>query len=393
MDRELNPYKPGAGAKPPELVGRQREIDSFDLLVAMSRNGRAGRGMVLHGLRGVGKTVLLLTMSDLAERADWSVVHIEGRPGHSGAEAARKSLARSLVTTGRRLQRTKAAASAAADALRTISSFNVSVAGFEFGVEREVGRADSGNLEVDLEELVQDLIPALRKAGSVLAFFVDEMQDLDQEFLAALIAVQHRANQRDWPFYVFGAGLPSLPGALFRARSYAERLFDYRSIDRLDPVSARAAMLVPAERLGASFDSEAARLLLQEADGYPYFVQTFGQAAWDAAPDRTIDEPTARLAIVSGRASLDQGFYPARWERATPAERAYLRAMAVDGDGPSKTAELPARLGGRPAKTYSPNRQGLIDKGVIYSPARGLIAFSVPGMARYIRRHTDLDID
>ena len=383
----LNPYNPGSGLRPPTLEGRGAEIDAFDLLVARSHAGAPGRGIVLHGLRGVGKTVLLNDFARHAAAHGWFTVPVEGRTTRSGHAAARQKLVRSLGVAARSFAGSAPRSRSIIDALRSVTSFSLSVAGTGVAlvVDPAPGRADSGQVDVDLEELVEDLAPALAEHGGVFGVFIDEMQDLDPELLSVLLAVQHKAGQESWPFYVIGAGLPSLPSALSEARSYAERLFDYRHIGALPSGAARAALELPATRLGARFADGAAERLLEASGGYPYFIQTFGKAAWDAASGKSIDLEAATAAIQEGTASLDVGFFPARWDRATPAERTYLRGMAEDRDDGSSTATIAERLGLKPS-SLTPARGKLIEKGIIYAPERGRVAFTVPGMAGYIHR-------
>ncbi|WP_136709032.1 AAA family ATPase [Agromyces sp. H66] len=387
MRPELNPYSPGSGLNPPHLVGRQAEIDAFDLVVARTRAGHHNRGMILHGLRGVGKTVLLNQFREQAERAEWFIIELEGRPTETGQEAVRQRLARLMMLAGRRFLRGKHATGKVKQALGTIKSFSLSlgVASVELGLDANPGRADSGQIEIDFEELVEDLAPALREASSAFALFIDEMQDLDSELVVALLAAQHRAGQKNWPFYIFGAGLPSLPSVLSEARSYAERLFNYRNIGALERPAAADALTVPATRQGARYEDEAINVIVDAARGYPYFLQTYGQSAWGIAEGRVITADDAREAIIEGNAELDMGFFPARWDRATPAERNYLRAMARDGEDGSRTSELAERLKVKPA-SLSPARQNLISKGIIFMPERGRVAFTVPNMAAFIQR-------
>lgn len=228
-------------------------------------------------------------------------------------------------------------------------------------------------------------MPALHERQTAFGVFIDEMQDLDHELMAAILAVQHRAGQREWPFYVTGAGLPTLPSTLSAARSYAERLFNYREIGPLDDHAARRALVEPARVLGAVYDDDAAELLVRSSRGYPYFLQTYGQAAWDLGIGRIITIEDARGALARGNEELDMGFFPARWDRATPAERNYLGAMSVDEGAPSSTAQLAERLGTKQGR-LSPARQALIEKGIIYAPDRGLVAFTVPVMDEFVRR-------
>jgi hypothetical protein len=387
MEPALNPYAPGSGLQPPALVGRETEIDAFDLLIARSRAGRHSRGLVLHGLRGVGKTVLLNTFRSQAERAEWLLVDIEAQASESGREAARRTLGREISLAARRLYRGRGMSEAVHHALGTIRSFSARLGdiGFEVGVEPAKGRADSGRIDVDLLELVEDLVPALHERQIAFGLFIDEMQDLDDELMTAIVAVQHRAGQREWPFYVTGAGLPTLPSTLSAARSYAERLFNYREIGPLNDTAARRALVDPARVLGAAYDEEAADLLVASSRGYPYFLQTYGQAAWDLGIGRRITLDDARGALARGNEDLDMGFFPARWDRATPAERNYLAAMAIDAGAPSSTSLLAERLGAKPSRV-SPTRQSLIEKGIIYAPDRGLVAFTVPVMDEFVRR-------
>lgn len=394
MRPELNPYSPGSGLTPPYLVGRSNEIEMFDLIVARSRGRLHSRGMVLHGLRGVGKTVLLNRFREQAERADWFIIELEGRSSELGNEAVRQKLGRSLLLASRKLQRTKHATAGVKHALRTVKSFSLSlgVASIDIGLDALPGRADSGQIEIDFEEVVEDLAPALKETSAAFALFIDEMQDIDPELLVALLAAQHRAGQKGWPFYVFGAGLPSLPSVLSDARSYAERLFNYREIGALDSAAALEALTVPATRQGASFEEGAAEDIVLAANGYPYFLQTYGQASWEIASERTISRTDAAAAIIDGNAALDMGFFPARWDRATPAERQYLRAMSVDGDRGTRTSDVAERLTTRPT-SLSPARQSLIDKGIIYMPERGRVSFTVPNMAAFIQRQHEISAD
>jgi hypothetical protein len=389
MHSALNPYAPGAGLTPPELVGRSPEIDQFDLIVARSRRRLHTRGMVLHGLRGVGKTVLLNRFRDHAENAGWLVVELEGQSTAGGAESARRKLARELALAARRLYRGRSASDAVRAALASVSSFGASFGGvgFDIGIEPAAGRANTGRIEVDLEELVEDLVPALLENTTAFVLLVDEMQDLDTELLTALLAAQHRAGQRQWPFFLIGAGLPNLPATLSAARSYAERLFDYRHIGALPSGAAAEALTIPAEKNGASFESGALDLLVDASGGYPYYLQTYGSAAWDLAIDSVITVADAEGAVERGNVELDTGFFPARWDRATPSERQYLTAMAEDPDGTTATADVARRLSTRP-QSLSPARQSLIDKGIIYAPDRGKVAFTVPNMREFVLRRT-----
>lgn len=390
MDPALNPFNPGSGVRPPELVGRDEEIDAFDLLVARAKSNTVGdRGMVLSGLRGVGKTVLLNVFAEHARRNDWLVIQLEAQPGDAGKKATRAKLARELEVGARRL-RGKPAWSFLQNALNSIGNISASlgVAGVSASVTTKQGRADSGNLDIDLEELVEDVSLAMRKARGGFGLFIDEMQDLDEELLTILLSVQHLAGQRGWPFYIIGAGLPNLPGKISEARTYGERLFLYRTIGQVNEEAASEALALPINRLGASLAPDALSLLLSAANGYPFFLQVYGRAAWEASSEKIISADDAHVAVRHGTNDLDHGFFEARWQRATNAERLYLRAMAQDSDTPSSTGEIAERLGKSTSK-LAVIRSRLIDKGVVYAPEYGSIQFTVPGMAAFIGRQTE----
>lgn len=389
MESALNPYSPGSGRRPAELAGRQDEVDAFDLLMAKARQRRPDRGIVLHGLRGVGKTVLLNEFRRQAERAEFMVVTLEGRDADGGPDAVRAKLARNLLQAGRKLNN-KSAGDKLKSALGSVASFSakLGVTGIDIGVALNRGRADSGSIEVDLEELIEDLCTALAEKRSGLVFVIDEMQDLDAPLIAALLSVQHLANQREWPFYIAGAGLPNLPSVLSESRSYAERLFNYRSIGPLPRPAAESALTVPAAKFGASFEPAARDLVLDASGGYPYFLQEYGYAVWETAPEKLITLSDAKAAVEIGRQQLDQGFFPSRWERASKAEKSYLKLMAVDGDEGSSTSDLASRAQ-KKQSSMTMTRSSLIRKGIIYPPALGRVAFTVPGMADYISRFGD----
>jgi len=346
----------------------------------------------MYGLRGVGKTVLLNELQQLVERAGWVTVQLEARPGKPGELAARQSLGRGIAMAGRQMARFRTAIDDVKNAIATVASFSFTVAGvsMNLGVDRSDHRANSGLLEVDLEELVADLAKPLARNDSALAIFVDEMQDLDVDLLTALLAVQHRAVQSDWPFYIIGAGLSTLRRTLAEARSYAER-FTVREVGALPREQAIAAVRNPATALGARFTDDALDAIISEAQGYPFFLQTFGKAVWDIAPDRNIDREIAIAGIAEGNADLDQSFFPARWDRTTPGERQYLGAMVDVGGGNMVSTSAIADHLSTAATSLSPVRKSLIEKGIIYAERRGYVSFTVPNMDRFIRRQADVD--
>ena len=391
MDPALNPFAPGSGTRPPALEGRQAEIDAFDFLIARAKANAAGdRGILLTGLRGVGKTVLLNEFAEQARRNGWLVVQIEAQPGEEGRGAVRKKLARELQLGARRLRSTSAWGYLREQGLGSISNISLTLGlqGLTTDLRFAPGRADSRTLDIDVEELVEDVSAAMRKARAGFALVIDEMQDLDVELLGILLTVQHTAGQRGWPFFIIGGGLPSLPGRLSESRSYAERLFHWRKIGRLDHEAASAALTVPFSRLGGILKGRPLETVLEAAGGYAYFLQSYGRTLWETASEREISAEDAELAVRLGTEDLDQGFFVARWQRATKAERGYLRAMSRDGEGPSATADLSVRLG-KDHSALASQRARLIEKGIIFAPEYGQVQFTVPGMGAFISRQHD----
>lgn len=279
-------------------------------------------------------------------------------------------------------------------ALATFKSFSITTdpsGGLALGIDVDParGRADTGSLELDLSELASDLAESAADVGTGVVVLIDEMQDLQRHELAAICTAVHETGQRTLPFYVMGAGLPSLPGILADARSYAERLFDFRSIGPLDADAAAIAVNRPAESQDARWSPQAVGIVVEASAGYPYFLQEFAKASWDYAPGPTIERDDAEVGVRAGREKLDVGFYRSRWNRATPGERDYLRAMAADGDGPSSSSEIARRLGKSTVQQVGPTRANLIHKGLLYAPEYGLIAYTVPGMSAFISRQVD----
>lgn len=360
------------------------------MTVTRTARGLSSRGIVLSGLRGVGKTVLLNEMRGRAENAGWFVISLEARPDAAGATAVRRVLARDISAAARSLSRRRALTDRMRQALESITAFSVKVGagGIDLGVELRSGRADSGDIEVDLSELVQDLSAALQEQNGACGIFIDEMQDLDPDLLRALLVTQHQAGQRGWPFFIIGAGLPHLPGVLAEARSYAERLFDYRTISQLLEPEAAKAITEPVRNHDADIDADALDVLLGASGGYPYFLQEYGRAAWEVSPGPVITAADAEASISVGLARLDAGFFHSRWNRATPSERRMLVAMAEDGDGPSASSDVSRRMGIK-ANSLGPYRAGLISKGLVYAPEHGQVAYTVPNMAAYVHRHRD----
>jgi hypothetical protein len=397
MDPVRNPYAPGAGQRPPELAGRGRELDAFDVVLERVARGRPERSLVLTGLRGVGKTVLLNTLRSAAIGRLWGTGKIEARPDQS----LRRPVSGALHMAIRELAPHHRDPERVDDVLAVLKAFALRAndtssklrdrwaPGIDVPPAR--GRADSGDNEIALVELFTDAASLATDVGTGIALFIDEMQDLSATDVSALCAACHELSQLGAPLIVVGAGLPHLPAVLSAAKSYSERLFRYQRIDRLDRDAADLALGVPAEREGVDYDQEALDLLYEKSGGYPYFVQAYGKATWDHAPQSPITADDVRVAAPEAESELAVGFFGSRFERATPAEREYMRAMAAlsndpgnDMDAAVPTSEIAISLGRKPA-SLSPARDALIKKGLIYSGERGTVAFTVPHFGRYLR--------
>ena len=398
MDPVRNPYAPGAGQRPPELAGRGRELDMFDVVLERVARGRPERSLVLTGLRGVGKTVLLNTLRSQAIGRLWGTGKIEARPDQS----LRRPVAAALHMAVRELAPRHRAPDRIDEFLGVLKAFALRSTPptaklrdrWQPGIDVPAasGRADSGDIEIDLGELFSDAAAVATDVGTGIALFIDEMQDLGPDDVSALCAACHELSQAGGPLIVVGAGLPHLPAVLSAAKSYSERLFRYQRIDRLDRIAADQALCAPAEREEVEYEQKALDLLYEKSGGYPYFVQAYGKATWDHAPRTPITAADVRVAAPEAESELAVGFFGSRFERATPAEREYMRAMAAlsaaepgdDMDLAVPTAEIARSLERKPA-SLSPARDALIKKGLIYSGERGTVAFTVPHFGRYLR--------
>ena len=402
MDPIRNPYAPGAGQRPPELAGRDEHLRAFDVVLERVARGRPERSLVLTGLRGVGKTVLLNTLRSAAVRKGWGTGKLEARPDQS----LRRPLSSALHQAIRELGHSES--EQVDHVLGVIRSFAQREAGpnaklreqWSPGIEVPAvrGRADSGDIEIDLVELLGDVGGLAADVGKGVGIFIDEMQDLGPDDVSALCAACHEISQSGLPVIVVGAGLPHLPAVLSASKSYSERLFSYQRIDRLTREAADRALAAPAGEEEAEFDETALSAMYDATGGYPYFIQAYGKTVWDLAPRSPITAADVEVAAPEAERELAVGFFGSRYERATPAERDYLRAMAdvavemtahgegrIDEIGSVATADVAVMLGKKP-QSLSPARDALLKKGLIYSSERGLIAFTVPHFGRYLRQ-------
>ena len=388
MDPIQNPYAPGAGQRPPELAGRDDQLRQFDVVLERIARGRPERSMVLTGLRGVGKTVLLNAMRSAAVRAGWGTGKFEARPDQS----VRRPIGAALHMAVREL--------AHPDPLPVLGALKAFVERdspkgakpadrWQPGIMAPTvtGRADSGDIEIDLVELLVDIAGLASDVGRGVALCIDEMQDLGPADVSAVCAAVHELGQQGLPLVVVGAGLPHLPAVLSASKSYSERLFRYQLVDRLPREAADQALVAPATDEGVEWAPEALDAMYQLTGGYPYFVQAYGKAVWDTAPRTPISREDVQVGAPQAETELAVGFFGSRYERATPGERDYLRAMAdadADSLGSVSTAEV-ARVLARTPQSLSPARDSLLKKGLVYSGERGRVAFTVPHFGRYLK--------
>lgn len=387
MDPITNPFAPGAGFQPPELAGRDELRETVRVALARIRLGRPAKSILMVGLRGVGKTVLLDRLRTDAEATGLHTLRVEAPEGRSLPAIIAPQLRLALL----KLSRNEKAAALARRALRGLAGFakalKVKYGDIEIGFdsEPEPGLADNGDLEQDLQALLEAAGEAAQKADTALVMFVDELQYVKEEQLAALITSLHRASQRALPIALVGAGLPQLRGLMGQAKSYAERLFDFPEIGPLPIPAAYTAIVKPITANGAAINQDALDLIISQTRGYPYFLQEWGKHAWDVASAPPITAQDVKIASESAIAALDASFFRVRFDRLTPAEKRYLRAMAELGPGPHRSGDIAAELG-REVTALGPTRNQLIAKGMIWSPSHGDTAFTVPLFDEFMHR-------
>lgn len=382
-----NPYAPGAGTPPPELAGRDELLRTVDIATQRIRVGRQAKSVLMIGLRGAGKTVLLDRMREQAEARGMHTLRVEAPEGRSLPAMLAPQLRQALL----RLSRSEQARELGHRALRALAGFAKSLklkyADIEVGIDLqpEAGLADNGDLEHDLQALLEAAGSAAKAAGTALILCVDELQYVEETQLAALITALHRCAQQQVPVMLVGAGLPQLPGQMGRAKSYAERLFDFPFVGPLDEAAARAALEIPARELGVAIEPAAIARMVAATEGYPYFLQEWGKHAWDVAMASPIRLADVETAAIEATAALDESFFRVRFDRLTTTEKIYLRAMAELGAGPHRSGDIAAVLG-RKVTALAPTRNHLIAKGMIWSPSHGDTAFTVPMFDAFMRR-------
>lgn len=387
MDPIKNPYAPGAGTPPPELAGRDELRETVRIALERVRAGRPTKSILMTGLRGVGKTVLLDRLREDAEAVGIQTLRVEAPEGRSLPAILAPQLRQALL----RLSLNAHAKEYAQRALRGLAGFAKALklkfkdieVGFD--LEPEPGLADNGDLEHDLQALLEVTGVAAKNAHTAVAMFIDELQYVPEEQLAALITSLHRTAQRNLPVVLIGAGLPQLPGRMGSAKSYAERLFDFPMIGPLSDEAARKAIEKPAEEQDVHVNADALDLIISETKGYPYFLQEWGKHAWDVAEESPITREHVVKASISTIAALDESFFRVRFDRLTPLEKKYLRAMAELGEGPHRSGEI-ADILHRDVTALGPMRNKLIAKGMIWSPSHGDTAFTVPLFNEFMKR-------
>ena len=383
MDARANPYAPGAGTKPPALTGRDEEIDSFVVLIERLTRGIPGQGMIVKGLRGVGKTVLLNTFEDLAVERDWIPIFKECEASTSlPALVARhcRRVIEDLKPTARARRRLRAVV----DRLSTFTVVDPN--GFELRFDLARGEAAPDPLSDDFVDLLLEVGALAQERGRGVVFLLDEVQFLHPAEFGPFVVGLHRINQKGFPLACVAAGLPTLPALAGEAKSYAERLFTYPTIDRLRRDAADEALSRPAWVRDVTFAKGALDVAYERTLGYPYFIQEYGKFAWNVASGSRIERADMTRGGALAQHALDDGFFLVRAERATEAERRFMHAMAGLGKPPYRTGDLVSALGKRSASQLSVQRESLIRKGLVYSPRTGQLDFTVPLFADYLLR-------
>lgn len=385
MDEVQNPFALGAGNPPAALTGRDPEIKQFKTLLGRLHAGRSAQSLVISGLRGVGKTVLLVRFGEIAATEEWIApdpVEIKSDTSFRSeiADLAYRALIdlSSRRALGERLRRLG----------RFLAAFKVGLSAEGVDVSFDPDKIETGSavdLERDLTRLFVELGDVARSSDTGVVFLIDEMQFLKKPELEALAAAMHRLSQKQLPIALAGAGLPQLPGQLVDAKSYSERLFAFPRLDKLDAPAAAAAITLPLNDERVEIHANALRRLIQLSDRYPAFIQGYAEETWNIAPESPITLADVETAAPQVLARLDEQFFHVRFEKATPKEREYMSAMADLGDGPKLSSAVASRLGKRP-NAVAPHRDSLIKKGLIYSPQHGLVDFTVPHFADFMRR-------
>lgn len=385
MNKRDNPYTPGAGRKPPTMAGREEDLDHFQDLTERLSAGRYERSLVYSGLRGVGKTVLLMEFDVLASEAGWATTDVAEIGSHPDFRVGFARMAARLLREIGRKHHVRTGIEAALGVVKAFSTAVPSGQQIKLDVEPTTGIADSGDPESDLTDLLTEVGEVARSARTGALFLIDEMHNFEGPSLAAICIAFQAISRRALPVALVGAGLPDLQIRLMAAKPYADRLFQYRELGRLPDPGARAALVGPAAVLGVEYEEDAARRVVGEAAGYPYFIQEFGLELWNHAEKARITTGDVETVGEIVKDSLAANFFGPRFDMATDAEQRYLAAMAGLGDPPYRTADVATGYGARDQRGVSVHRDALIQKGLIWSPRRGHVDFTVPLFAEFLR--------
>lgn len=392
MDPVRNPYAPGAGTPPPELAGRAEIIEAGRVALGRISAGRPAQSLILVGLRGVGKTVLLNKINEMAESTGFRSSLVEAHEGKTLPQLIVPPL-RSILLQLSLVENAKDKARRGLRALKGfLSGLHVTISEVDIGIsmDAEAGLADSGSIEADLPDLIVAVAEAAKDAGRPIAVLLDELQYLTSEEFSALIMAMHRVSQRQLPFMLIGAGLPQILGLAGNSKSYAERLFRYPEIGALSVDDAVSALRAPAETEGVTFSDKAIERIVELTERYPYFLQQWGYEAWNIAEGSIIDDDIIDEASDRAIKELDRSFFKVRFDRCNPSEKRYMRALADLGGGKHRSGDVAERLGVK-VTSVAPTRSALIKKGMIYSPSHGDTAFTVPLFDQYMRRAMPLE--
>lgn len=391
MQRRENPFTPGAGRKPPFLAGRDRDLEEFASLIEILSSGGAERSRIFYGLRGVGKTVLLMELDLLAAEAGWATTDVQEVGSQPDFRSTFAQMASRLL---REMSRRHRMRDRVERALGVVKAFSVVAPGgvqLKLDVEAVAGVADSGDPEQDLVELLREIGQTAASAGSGALFLVDEMHNLDAASLAAVCMAFQAVSRDALPVALAAAGLPDLQVRLMRAKPYADRLFEYRELGRLRDPEARVALVKPAALLGVDFEADAAAEVVRLATGYPYFLQEYGRELWNAAESSPITRADVEEVRDLVQEQLTRTFYGTRFDLASDAEQRYLAAMASLGSPPYLSAEVARAWGAESQRQTSPHRDSLIQKGLVWSPRRGQVDFTVPRFAEFLLEHHPIE--
>jgi hypothetical protein len=387
MDPVRNPYAPGAGTPPPELAGRSEVIQDATIALRRTQIGRSTQSQILVGLRGVGKTVLLVKIKEIAEAEGFHTISVEAHEGKTLPELLAPGIRKVLLS----LSALENAKTQGRRALMVFKSFvnnvKVKINDIEIGltISPEVGAADSGDIEADLPDLFVALGEASKAANRPVAMLIDELQYLSNSEFSALIMSIHQVNQKSLPIILIGAGLPQILGLAGTSKSYAERLFRFPEIGALVESDAIHAVANPAKEEGVYIEPAAVQQILKVTERYPYFLQQWAHEAWNIAEGDHIKAKDVLAANNNAIAVLDESFFKVRFDRCTPSEKKYMRALAEFGSGSHRSGDIAASLKVSPSSA-APTRNNLIKKGMIYSPSHGDTAFTVPLFDQYMKR-------